>query len=199
MPRFPSSTLLLTGEAEIILLCRGLFFKPFPHHKSIHLPANCCYSVENITHAVSNKSIQHQISVCFPPLITTDYTETEFYFTQEAKWASSVCQLLQCSSVSEPFPAAYCRTSLWITVLLQFDLLLVVRKATWALITLTRFFYQKGLFGLLGVLEHQAVSKGLCRETSSSSWLENVKQTMMAPLLFQEQLFSFPVHPLCLS
>lgn len=80
--------------------------------EAILVPANHCRSVENITHTISNKAIQHQISVYFLSLITMDYTETEFYFMQKAKWASSVRQLLQCSTWSEPFPTAHIRASL---------------------------------------------------------------------------------------
>lgn len=159
--------------------------------EAIHLPANWCYSVENITHTISNKSIQHQISVGFPPLITRHYTETEFYFTQEAKWASSVRQLLECSSVSEPFPTvgqAFGSQS-------SSSLLPVVSKATRALVPgsfyTAQLFHHQGPFALLGLLEQQSVSRGLCSKTKSSSWLQTVKQTTMAPLLFQQPLCSF--------
>lgn len=113
MPCFPSSTLLLTGEAEFTHLCRRLFFKPFPHQVRQYIcQPTAVNSIENSTHTISNKSIQYQISVCCHPLITVVYTETEFYVMQEAKWASRVRQLLECSSLRDPFPTAYIRASL---------------------------------------------------------------------------------------
>ena len=138
--------------------------------EATHLPAKECYSVKNIACTVSNKSIELQTSDYFPPLIVMDYTETKRVFAshRRPKGASGGRQLVQCSTLSEPFPTACIRegmsdhTSPSICSWLSSHLVTCVYQYLHG-----PDFYHKGSFATLGLLECHSVSEGVCINTKT--------------------------------
>lgn len=97
------------GRSYAALKNSVLQILPSPQRRWCTCQAKQCYSVKNVAHTISYKSIGLQTSAYFPPLIIMDYTETEGVFAscRRPKGASGGRQLAQCSTPSEPFPTAY--------------------------------------------------------------------------------------------